>query len=329
MLVRYFIEGLLLGLSLGVTCAVTCGPVILPFVLRADRGLRSSLKIFLELFTGRALAYGAVGAAAGALGGMIPQNTRSLISSVAFLVLGLILIYIGIRKEATPAIHFKGFLSKYIARPFVVGVLTGLELCPPFMLAIARAASIGGALGGMMLFMGFLIGTNVFIVPFAFFGVVAGKRGFVIAASIIAIIVGSWFALQGASGLILYSSRGIPESEANFAVIGVPEAPQVLIVSDNSWGDTLFNLIKPATVGTVLVADPANAKEIANKIDTMGIVIWISDSQVPEEIVKRLGVVVARNCKDKKTLLLLNDFVTTYYFKRRFGKGFKLEWKGR
>ncbi len=316
-------EGFVLGLSVGLTCLVTCGPVFFAFALRRERTLGQSFSVFGQILLGRFFGYAIFGAAAGALGGMIPESVRAPISFAAFVALGGIMIYYGIRGERVGTCP-KRSAGRYIAHPVLLGFVTGLEICPPFLLALARAASLGGPVAGAALFVGFFAGTSIYILPIAFFGVASSVRGFRVFAAVLAVAVGLWFLAQGASGLVLHFARASPERD--FVVVGVGDAPEVVVVSDDAWGDTLLAALDVRKDAKTSVLAPTSAESLAQSADTACFVVWLSASEPPEGLYKRLSVVRFRGEPSRQTLLRFAEFLNTYYFKRR-GEGFLYDWR--
>ena len=47
--------------------------------------------------------------------------------------------------------------------PIIFGFLTGINICPPFLLAISYATSLGNVADSLLLFLGFFIGTSIFL----------------------------------------------------------------------------------------------------------------------------------------------------------------------
>jgi cytochrome c biogenesis protein CcdA len=83
---------------------------------------------------GRLFGYAIFGFVAGMLGGFIPFHIRPVIVAFANVFLGGILIYTSIRgakKEICPAHKLNG-----IRNPAILGFLTGINICPPFILAL-------------------------------------------------------------------------------------------------------------------------------------------------------------------------------------------------
>jgi len=268
----------------------------------------------------RFFGYGIFGALAGAAGGLIPEHIRNLLSFGAFTVLGIVLVYYGIRGGHFHTACPTKSAGRYITNPILLGFLTRLELCPPFLLAIARAASTGGALGGTVFFLGFFAGTSIFLVPTAFFGIASQVKFFRVLAAIASVAVGIWFFAQGASGLVL-ETAGRTETGENYSVIGIPDAPQVWIVSDIPAGDSLAAVLDSIAAGEIFVISPAQADSLARTADTLSLILWIGED-VPKKISARFGVIQIPPEKVAEHIGEIANFLGTYYFKRRHGQGF-------
>mgnify|MGYP000663301478 CR=1 FL=1 len=316
-------EGFVLGLSLGATCLVTCGPVYLTFMLRQKRTVSRTFLIFGQILLGRFVGYAIFGIITGIIGSTIPDSIRRVITYCAFIILGGVLIYYGIGGKKEPEKCATKSFGKYITNPILLGFLTGLELCPPFLLAMVRSVSIGGAIGGFSLFMGFFAGTTLFLIPIAFLGVGSYIKPIRIVATIAAVAIGIWFFIQGSSGLVLEISQ--PKVE-NVSVVGVPEAPQIWIFSDDNWGDSLATYIRPISKAKISVVNKEFVDSIAALADTSSIVIWSGTEQVPDTLTERIGVIKISDQLDVKKLRKFIEFVSTYHFKRRWGSGFVFDW---
>ena len=325
-MLRFLAEGFVLGLSIGLSCLVTCGPVFLAFMLREKRSFKTSLIVFGEISLGRFFGYGIFGAMAGALGGLIPDFYRNVITYIAFIAIGGIMVFYGIRGRTAPSKCAISWADKYISNPILLGFLTGLELCPPFLLAVADAVSAGGALSGFVLFTGFFAGTTIYLFPVAFFSVASNLKGFRVAAMIAAVAIGIWFFVQGASGLVLTINKSNPQ-QRNYSIVGVPDAPQVWIFSDSNWGDSLGICLKPKSQGNIEIVDISKADSIANITDTLAIAIWQSSQEIPKSLSDKIGVIKISEQLDSEKFAQICEFLSSYYFKRRYGKGFVFDIK--
>lgn len=324
-MLTHIAEGFLLGLSLGTTCLVTCGPVLFAFILRQERSLKDSFIVLGEILLGRFFGYAIFGAAAGFIGGMIPDSVRIPISFTSFIVLGGILIYYGINggkySKKCPA-HGA---AKYASYPLLLGFLTGLSICPPFLLAIAHAVSIGGAIGGITLFIGFFFGTSLFMLPIAFFGTASSLKGFRIIAGIASVVVGVWFFAQGASGLVLQYATG--RQNGNSSIVGVPDAKKIWIISDDSWGDSLAIMLSERTSAELNIFPAIAADSLAATADTTDIMLWLVPIEPPIVLSNRMGIISFDTIPNQQSLLQFVEFLNIYHFKKPKGEGFIFHWK--
>jgi Ca2+/Na+ antiporter len=54
--------------------------------------------------------------------------------------------------------------------PVLLGLLTGVNLCPPFIVAAVRAMESGSVTGAVLFFLAFFAGTAVWFAPFTALG---------------------------------------------------------------------------------------------------------------------------------------------------------------
>ncbi len=166
-------KALLLGFSTGVYCLGSCLPVLLPITLGEKRlaaWKRNSPLIAFSL--GRLLAYMAFGALVGFLGAQITHPMIRIVMGAGMICLSLALIgYSFIRGFS----HFKTchwFLkSGYVQKlPFLAGIFTGFNICPPFLLVIQNIYSEGSIVYGIGFFLIFYLATSIYLIPFVFLG---------------------------------------------------------------------------------------------------------------------------------------------------------------
>jgi sulfite exporter TauE/SafE len=166
-------KALLLGFSTGVYCLGSCLPVLLPITLGEKRlaaWKRSSPLISFSF--GRLLAYTAFGALVGFLGARITHPAIRVAMGAGMICLSLALIgYSFIRGFS----HFNTchwFLkSGYVRKlPFLAGIFTGFNVCPPFLLVIQNIYSEGSIVYGIGFFLIFYLATSIYLIPFVFLG---------------------------------------------------------------------------------------------------------------------------------------------------------------
>jgi sulfite exporter TauE/SafE len=196
-------QGFLLGLATGTTCLATCGPVYAPYLMQYDRSLPKSLLVVLELSAGRFISYLIVGAAAGLLGRQIDFQEKGLITAAGYSLFSVFLLVTTFRTHQRDQCCPTGRWVGIIDRPLVLGILTGINICPPFLLALTKAFSGTGPLNGITLFAAFFVGTSIWLAPIAAFGLLGERKLFRAAARWGAVAISSWFLVL--AGLQIYN----------------------------------------------------------------------------------------------------------------------------
>ena len=322
------IEGLLLGLSLGVTCIATCAPVYAPILMQTERGALGALWAVVLMSLGRFLSYAVVGVAAGAIGavaaGTLPIAT---IAAVSYIFIAFFLIYTALirgRAEKHGGCP-TGLLAKFAGNPFLAGLVTGFSVCPPFIGAITRGFDSGGAVGGMLLFTGFFVGTTLYFIPMAVLPLFARQRLIRIAGILFSLIAALWFILLGfdhffdlrlkaemyfeqaylvdyaQAELVLVDASGDP-AVTERTVQFFPNAQRIAAAPDR-YTDALTALA-PATNVLLLVttvpAEPVRALAVENKLN----IVWTFAPRTDTDA------------------LALKDFLSSYIIKARKSRGF-------
>jgi len=75
----------------------------------------------------------------------------------------------------------------------LAGFLAGINICPPFLLAVTTVMDIGGALRGALFFLVFFVATSVYLLPLFFAGFVSRLASVRFAARVAAIAAGGWY----------------------------------------------------------------------------------------------------------------------------------------
>jgi sulfite exporter TauE/SafE len=167
------ISSLLLGLSTGTYCAMFCAPVILPMVFSANGGMAANARLIGFFSLGRLLGYVIIGAALGALGayglGFVDPTLENRISTAAWAGIGALLLIQGLSLNFPHAkacrVLSRVYLKDKGINAAAMGLLTGLNLCPPFIAASGEAISSRSPLWGAMGFLFFFLGTSVYFLP--------------------------------------------------------------------------------------------------------------------------------------------------------------------
>lgn len=193
-------RALLLGLASAPSCATLCLPVMAPLLIASPKpGIRASALALALFATGRLAGYVLVGL----LAGLLRAWRYPALFPILYLLLGTLVILYGVVQS------FPGFRICRILRPHTVsgryhlalGMLTGLNPCPPFLLATAAAAELGRPLAAILFFVFFFLGTSLWLLPLGLSGVLARFRPVQVAGRILAVIVGLWYIWLGAAAI--------------------------------------------------------------------------------------------------------------------------------
>ncbi|MFB3814778.1 MAG: sulfite exporter TauE/SafE family protein [Terriglobales bacterium] len=166
--------GFLLGLSTGPLCLGTCLPVVFPFAVGEISGdtARKRWGFLGEFLAGRLLAYLFTGLVVGALSHRFAY-AGSRMGVYAWLVLSLVLLVYGVagRPQHAGICPWVSRLVRRRAFAFLLGMLTGLSVCPPFLLALGYVLErSSNALFGLLFFLAFFCATTMFILPLGVLG---------------------------------------------------------------------------------------------------------------------------------------------------------------
>jgi sulfite exporter TauE/SafE len=202
MIVETISQGMLLGLSTGIFCLVTCAPVYVPFVLSEDRKLRRNILAIGEIAIGRLIAYLFFGLILGILGKQIdgPWLNRA-IGAAMILLSALMLAFVVVKKW--PHFGLCKLSKKYVNYPAFFGFLTGINVCPPFLLAMSAALSYASIEGSILLFGGFFVGTSFYLILLVPLGLAAKVESIRQIGLITAVMSGVMFLALGLWYLLL------------------------------------------------------------------------------------------------------------------------------
>jgi sulfite exporter TauE/SafE len=202
MIIEAISQGVLLGLSTGVFCLVTCAPVYVPFVLSEDRKLWGNILAVGEIATGRLIAYLLFGLILGILGTQISGPwLNKAIGTTMILLSVLMLIFVVTKKW--PHFGLCKLSKKYVNYPAFFGFLTGINVCPPFLLAMSIALSYTSIAGSIILFGGFFVGTSFYLILLVPLGLAAKVESIRQIGLITAVMSGVLFLVLGVGYLLL------------------------------------------------------------------------------------------------------------------------------
>lgn len=171
--------GLLLGLSIGSTCLAYCAPALFPYLIGDGKGWRQGVASTAWFLAGRLLGYLFFAVAAWVTNQMLLKNLhyRGVFYGASYIILAVTMFVFSFRKEAAlcagEALQKRAphrLWQRVCSFPMGMGFLTGLNLCPPFLLAFAGAAQSGSLFGSLLFFATFFIGTSLYFLPAPFLG---------------------------------------------------------------------------------------------------------------------------------------------------------------
>lgn len=200
-MISHLTEGFLLGLATGTSCLATCGPIYAPFLMHTERQFKKSLGVLFEISMGRCLAYLGIGAIAGTIGAAIAVDHREWFTLFSYLLFSTFLILSAVRTHRTERGCAAHRWYSFAQRPFFLGILTGINICPPFLIAFTRAFDLSGAISGMLFFVAFFAGTTLFLLPLSLFGIVGQQKTIRLVGRVASVLIAAWF-LGLAVGLI-------------------------------------------------------------------------------------------------------------------------------
>jgi len=227
------VRGAALGLATGTACLASCGPVYCAYLLSEKRSGLQSLLVVLSLNAGRFASYSIFGAIMGLLGGVIPPPLRGPVAAVGYLLFSAYLLLSVVRVSRSCGGCATSKLLNVTRSPFLLGILTGFSICPAFLIALTSAFASSGPLSGMLLFMGFYAGTTVYMLPFAFLGLLTHRNWFTSAARVLAVIVAAYFFAIGVRTIVRTLAPRQPAS-------GQPQVSSERAVFSPSHADSIF-----------------------------------------------------------------------------------------
>jgi len=199
-------RGFLLGLSSGAVCLTVCAPILVPYLLAEAKAVRSDFGSLGAFLAGRLVGYIGFAVLAWSVGALLHRAVSSfaLLVSLVYVLLGAIMVLYGlIRPRSTCAAAGAGRLlrSRVFAKPplfpALLGLLTGLNLCPPFLLAFTEAANSRSLSGSVLFFLAFFFGTSLLFLPFPMLGALRRFPSVQAVGRLASIVVGAIYCVMG------------------------------------------------------------------------------------------------------------------------------------
>jgi len=203
-------EAFLLGLSNGGVCLAYCAPVLVPCLLAGSGGgIPKAVGITAGFLGGRLLGYLVFAVAAWIIGRALlgSAGARESIIGLAYMMLSVMLVVYAFtagRSHSCAATGMGALMLKLSEHqglspllPVAAGVATGLNFCPPFLLALPASAEKGSLSYSIFFFFMFFLGTSLFFVPAPFFGLLRSHAAVRTVGRLCGGLVGAYYFFSG------------------------------------------------------------------------------------------------------------------------------------
>ncbi len=203
-------SGFLLGLSLGAACLASCAPVLVPWYLAGAAGWGRNF-LLLGLFSaGRLAGYAGFAILAWTIHPLVEtmRGSYGFVFGVIYLAMAAMLIQFGRVRSHSRCVGegaMRRIPAVILARPgilaVILGLLVGLNLCPPFVAAFTKAAECRTLAGSVVFFVCFWAGTTIYLLPLPMVGLVRHPAAATV-GRLACWIMGGYFVYQGVWMLI-------------------------------------------------------------------------------------------------------------------------------
>ena len=199
-------EGFFLGLANGTVCVAYCAPVLVPYMLGKGENTIENYNTLVKFLLGRLLGYMLFALLGWVTNEIILQNIvyKELILGLVYIILAVVLFFYGIINSHTfcSVKRAKKYLSKLSfvnskILPIILGLLTGLNLCPPFLIAFTGAAVSGSITGSMFFFFMFFIATSLYFLPIPLLGMLKHNGELKYVGKMAAVIMSLYYLYMG------------------------------------------------------------------------------------------------------------------------------------
>lgn len=171
-------QGFLLGLASGSTCLAYCAPAIVPYLLGEGKSSKHNVFLLGQFLTGRLFGYLLFALLAYGISSSLAFSAlqRELLLGPAYILLAIVLFRYSRKPKSICMAHTLGTLTPKITgsqtslMPLLLGMLTGINLCPPFLLVFTEAAGTQTLAQAMLYFSSFFLGTALYFLPLPFLG---------------------------------------------------------------------------------------------------------------------------------------------------------------
>ncbi len=199
-------EGFLLGIASGGVCLAYCAPVLVPYLLGEGNTVRGGAMAVAGFLGGRFIGYLAFAVLAWLTHCAVIDHLphQKIVIGIVTIGLAALLVAYGFagRWQACLGSTAGTVLAKLPWRntallPALLGLITGLNLCPPFLMAFGSAAQLPGLWQSLLFFAAFFVGTSVYVAPLPLLGVVGRREMVKTIGRLAAGVVGLFYLYSG------------------------------------------------------------------------------------------------------------------------------------
>ena len=128
---------------------------------------------------------------------------RNLAIGAAYVGLAALLLAAALRNRASTSAPCalegtRAWLQRWPSLvPVGMGLMAGLKVCPPLMLAFADAADSATLADSLLLFLTFFLGTSIYFIPISLLGAFGHVQALRIIGRFTAVIVGLYYLFAG------------------------------------------------------------------------------------------------------------------------------------
>jgi sulfite exporter TauE/SafE len=200
------LQGFLLGISNSATCVASCAPVMLPYLMSDGKTVRKNLLDLAFFLSGRLTGYISFAILAWFTGKVLLNDliVRGRFIGIAFIALSVTMIIYNLkgnhhqcRYQSTTKSLNKILQPKAWYYPYIFGLLTGVNICPPFLMVFTGAMDSSSLLGSIFFFLTFFIGTSIFFIPLSLVGSLKNKPEFKTVGELSLYIIAAYYLYRG------------------------------------------------------------------------------------------------------------------------------------
>jgi hypothetical protein len=186
--------------------------VLVPSLLTERVGFRAHARYLSTFLGARLLGYllfAAVAWELGALAHLLPAP-RALLMGAVYLMLACVLLWYAYSARHSCAqpcadaklVQISQSRSRGVAGAAALGLLTGLNLCPPFVAAGVRAAQLSNVAQALLFFFFFFLGTSIWFAPLISFGCIVRNQAVLTVARMAMVLIALYYLSLGIAMLL-------------------------------------------------------------------------------------------------------------------------------